>query len=56
MHIHDQLTPAALAPALDRFWKLSGEKIDLILQEYDPARGSPVFTVASSVVPTESSR
>lgn len=46
MHIDTQLNAADLAPALERFWKLSGEKIDLILREYDPARGSPVFTVA----------
>ncbi len=46
MNIDTQLTAADLAPALERFWRLSGEKIDLILREYDPARGSPVFTVA----------
>lgn len=45
MQIDPQLQPASLSPALDRFWKLSGQKIDLILKEYDPARGSPVFTV-----------
>jgi unsaturated chondroitin disaccharide hydrolase len=45
MRIDDQLSAASLAPALDRFWRLSGDKIDLILREYDPARGSPVFTV-----------
>ena len=45
MQIDQTLSPAALAPALDKFWRLSGDKIDLILREYDPARGSPVFTV-----------
>lgn len=45
MHIDDTLTPAQLAPALDRFWQLSGDKIDRLFREYDPARGSPVFTV-----------
>ena len=45
MIIDDQLAPADLSPALDRFWKLSGDKIDLMLKEYDPAQGSPVFTV-----------
>ncbi|HVT72064.1 MAG TPA: glycosyl hydrolase [Lacunisphaera sp.] len=45
MQIDLALQPAALAPALDRFWRLSGAKIDLILKEYDPGRGSPVFTV-----------
>lgn len=46
MHIDAKLTAAELIPALDAFWQLSGEKIDLILREYDPARGSPVFTIA----------
>jgi unsaturated chondroitin disaccharide hydrolase len=45
MLIDPKLTPNALAPALEKFWRLSGEKIDLILREYDPAKGSPVFTV-----------
>ena len=45
MRIDSTLTSADLAPALARFWQLSGEKIDLILREYDPAQGSPVFTV-----------
>jgi hypothetical protein len=45
MKIDDNLKPADLSPALERFWKLSGEKIDLISHEYDPAKGSPVFTV-----------
>jgi hypothetical protein len=44
MQIDDQLNAASLAPALERFWQLSGDKIDLILREYDPAKGSPVFT------------
>ena len=45
MQVDQTLAHASLAPALDRFWRLSGDKIDLILREYDPARGSPVFTV-----------
>ncbi|HTL66681.1 MAG TPA: glycosyl hydrolase [Lacunisphaera sp.] len=45
MQIDPSLQPASLAPALARFWALSGAKIDLILKEYDPNRGSPVFTV-----------
>lgn len=45
MRIDDSLQPAALAPALERFWKLSGEKIDRLIRDYDPAKGSPVFTV-----------
>lgn len=45
MHIDSTLTVAELAPALERFWKLSGDKIDLLLREYDPTQGSPVFTI-----------
>lgn len=39
------LTPAQLAPKLDRFWQLSGQKIDAIERTFDPADGAPVFTV-----------
>lgn len=46
MRIDDKLTAADLLPALARFWRLSGEKIDGIFADSDPARGSPVFTVA----------
>jgi unsaturated chondroitin disaccharide hydrolase len=46
MRINETLEPAALAPALDGFWRLSGAKIERLLSEYDPSRGSPVFTVA----------
>lgn len=45
MRIDDQLTPAALAPALEQLWQLSARKLDLICAEFDPAWGSPVFTV-----------
>jgi unsaturated chondroitin disaccharide hydrolase len=46
MRINQTLEAAALAPALDGFWRLSGSKIERLLSEYDPSRGSPVFTVA----------
>ncbi|HVU25731.1 MAG TPA: glycosyl hydrolase [Opitutus sp.] len=46
MRLDDQLRPADLAPALARFWEISAEKIDLLVRDYDPAQGSPVFTVA----------
>lgn len=46
MRIDDTLQPASLTEALTRFWKLSGNKIDLLVRDYDPAKGSPVFTVA----------
>ncbi len=46
MKIDDQLKASALTPALQKFWALSGQKIDSIFNTYDPAKGSPVFTVA----------
>ena len=46
MKIDQSLAAPSLAPALRNFWQLSGQKIDLILKEYDPAQGSPVFTAA----------
>ncbi len=46
MKIDDQLKPASLAPALANFWKVSGDKLNLIHRDYDPAKGAPVFTVA----------
>jgi unsaturated chondroitin disaccharide hydrolase len=45
IQIKKDLQAADLQPALDRFWLLSGEKIRQIRQHYDPAQGSPVFTV-----------
>ncbi len=46
MRIDDQLKPAALAPALENFWQVSGAKLNLTHRDYDPAKGAPVFTVA----------
>ena len=40
-----KLTPADLAPKLDRFWEASAAKIDAIERAFDPAGGAPVFTV-----------
>src|SRR3954466_14354757 len=45
MRIDDHIKPAALAPALENFWQVSGEKLNLTHRDYDPARGAPVFTV-----------
>lgn len=45
MKIKNNLTAADLQPKLDRLWQLSGEKINLLNAQYDPAKGSPVFTV-----------
>ncbi|QMW01934.1 glycoside hydrolase family 88 protein [Spirosoma foliorum] len=46
MQIDNSLKPADLSAKLDRFWDLSGQKINLIENEYDVTKGSPVFTVA----------
>lgn len=45
MKIDTTLTPDSLKEPLEKFWQLSGQKIDLIEAEYDMSRGSPVFTV-----------
>ncbi|MDD4193447.1 MAG: hypothetical protein PHI28_19080 [Mangrovibacterium sp.] len=45
MKIDYQLKPEYPAKKLERFWRLSGDKIKKIDQEYDPSQGSPVFTV-----------
>ena len=45
MIIDFALSPGDLKSRLDRFWKLSGEKILGIESGYDPANGAPVFTV-----------
>jgi hypothetical protein len=45
MIINHQIRPTDLKEKLERFWKLSGEKICAIEKEYDPGRGAPVFTV-----------
>ncbi|MEM7385457.1 MAG: glycosyl hydrolase, partial [Verrucomicrobiota bacterium] len=44
----DDLTPASLSSQLDEFWDLSGKKIRLIRDNYDEAKGSPVFTEAGN--------
>jgi hypothetical protein len=43
---NSNIKPTDLLPALERFWKVSGQKIELINSEYDDSQGSPVFTVA----------
>jgi hypothetical protein len=42
---NSSIKPTDLLPALERFWKVSGQKIELINSEYDDSQGSPVFTV-----------
>ncbi len=46
MKIDEGMGIGELKGALARFWKISGEKIERIAAEYDPAKGSPVFTWA----------
>lgn len=46
MKIQSSLTPEDLKKPLERFWKLSGEKILAIHRDYDETQGSPVFTEA----------
>jgi len=43
--INEELAPANFTAKLNRFWGLSGEKINLIEKEYDESKGSPVFTI-----------
>ncbi len=45
MQINNSLQPADLTTKLDIFWQLSGQKIQLIENEYDVSKGSPVFTI-----------
>lgn len=46
IRINYTLKPADLSDKLKRFWELSAEKISSIEQNYDVAKGSPVFTAA----------
>jgi hypothetical protein len=46
IHLDSTLTPAALAPALDRFFAVAKTKITSLDRDYDETKGSPVFTVA----------
>src|SRR5471030_2439606 len=45
IQIDDSLTPASLQAGLDQLFKLSGEKILRLQKRWDPAWGTPVFTV-----------
>src|SRR6267143_1024505 len=45
LEIHFQLTAATLAPKLQRLFDLAARKIRSLHQAWDPAKGSPVFTV-----------
>ncbi len=43
--IDPTLTATDLLPAVDRLWRVSDAKIRRLDAEYDPAKGSPVFTI-----------
>lgn len=45
LKINQSLKPEDLTTKLQKFWKLSGNKILLIEKEYDHEHGSPVFTM-----------
>jgi unsaturated chondroitin disaccharide hydrolase len=45
MKIDYKIRPENFSGKLRRFWERSGEKVLRIAQRYDPAKGSPVFTV-----------
>ncbi len=40
-----KIVPENLRPALENFWRLSGEKIIAIEREFDASQGAPVYTV-----------
>ncbi len=44
MRIDTKLKAEDLQPKLDRLWSHSGQKIHLLEERYDPAKGSPVYT------------
>ncbi len=46
MKLNLLLTLSDIEAQLENFWRLSGEKIRLIAEQYDHAQGAPVFTVA----------
>ncbi len=43
--IDTSLTPEKLLPGIDRVFSVSAKKIDALQKRWDPARGTPVFTV-----------
>jgi unsaturated chondroitin disaccharide hydrolase len=45
MNVDEAITPATLRASLEAFWPLSAEKVSELHRTWDPAAGSPVFTV-----------
>ena len=48
--INEELAPINFSAKLNRFWELSGEKINLIEKDYDESKGSPVFTIEGNIL------
>ena len=46
IQIDSTLRATDLLPAIDRMWRLSGEKILALQNRWNPADGTPVFTAA----------
>jgi unsaturated chondroitin disaccharide hydrolase len=45
IHINYELTPSHLFPAVQRLFTLSGQKIHLLQDRWNPEKGTPVFTI-----------
>ena len=45
MKIDQNITANDLREQLNRFWELAKEKVNVLHEQYDPSKGSPVFTV-----------
>jgi hypothetical protein len=45
IEIDQELTPAALEPAITRLFEVSAQKIDRLEKRWNPSAGTPVFTV-----------
>ncbi|HUS35874.1 MAG TPA: glycosyl hydrolase, partial [Verrucomicrobiae bacterium] len=43
--IDNSLTPAKLKPAIERLFELSATKIASLEKSWNPAKGTPVFTI-----------
>ena len=45
IHIDYEVTPALLFPSVQRLFTVSGDKINRLQKRWDPAKGTPVFTI-----------
>jgi unsaturated chondroitin disaccharide hydrolase len=45
IRIDDHISPSQLLPALQSFWQLSAQKIELLDRKWSPEAGAPVFTI-----------